>query len=76
MEVSNLAIVYGPTIIRPPGSTEVSSAIFYNNMSAQNAIVNWMISEVDYLFDRLQKTEAEVLKNYGNFDDASQRFNI
>jgi hypothetical protein len=52
MEVSNLAIVFGPTLIRPPGSTEESSDIFFKNMSAQNAIVNWMISEVDYLFDR------------------------
>ena len=50
MEVGNLAIIFGPTLIRPPGSSEESSAIFYNNMSAQNSIINWMITEVEYLF--------------------------
>ncbi|KAH9269669.1 hypothetical protein BASA83_008330 [Batrachochytrium salamandrivorans] len=54
MEPSNLAIVFGPTIIRVPSSgTDDMQAAYANmmNMSFQNALVEAIIVQTEWIFD-------------------------
>ena len=51
MEHCNLAIVFGPTLLRPPGSEADSNSTFFVNMNAQNALVESILQQSNWIFD-------------------------
>ncbi|KAJ3135689.1 hypothetical protein HDU90_003764 [Geranomyces variabilis] len=53
MEPSNLAIVFGPTLIRPPEGDGTSGYTNILNMSYQNLLVEAVLVQVDWIFDGL-----------------------
>ncbi|KAJ3179645.1 hypothetical protein HDU87_002851 [Geranomyces variabilis] len=53
MEPSNLAIVFGPTLIRPPEGDGTSGYTNILNMSYQNLLVEAVLVQVDWMFDGL-----------------------
>jgi fructose-specific component phosphotransferase system IIB-like protein len=48
MESANLAIVFGPTLIKPP----VESMESVLNVGPQNSIVDALIMQVEWMFDK------------------------
>jgi hypothetical protein len=52
METSNLAIVFGPTLLRPPGTVEEANALMFMNMNSQNALVESLIIQHEWIFNR------------------------
>lgn len=51
MEIANLAIVFGPTLMRAPGDEGESNATFFTNMSLQNQLIADLIGQADWIFD-------------------------
>jgi hypothetical protein len=51
MEIANLAIVFGPTLMRAPGDEGESNATFFTNMSLQNQLIADLIGQADWVFD-------------------------
>ncbi|KAJ3272286.1 hypothetical protein HDV01_005825 [Terramyces sp. JEL0728] len=51
MEPSNLAIVFGPSLIRPMESGESDMYANMMNMSFQNGLIEAMINQTEWLFD-------------------------
>ncbi|KAI9239329.1 MAG: hypothetical protein BYD32DRAFT_459889 [Podila humilis] len=58
MYATNLAIVFGPTLLRPGGSSATSFATSMKNLGHQQSIVRNMILQYHWLFD-VEDEEAE-----------------
>lgn len=71
MYATNLAIVFGPTLLRPGGSSATSFATSMKNLGHQQSIVRNMILQYHWLFD----VEDEEVEEEGVQEGAGQGVN-
>jgi hypothetical protein len=67
MYAANLAIVFGPTLLRPGGSSANSFATSMKNLGHQQNIVRNMILQYHWLFDVEQEEGGEYAEEDGEF---------